>query len=279
MGTIFDTYDVSTNRQQREVTSYTLWDRCLFVVLLLGLGLTVQTIFLHVDSITAFALDFISSSKLLPRNPNLALIQDGATVIPSFNVEAPFYGPNMWRIPVSLEDPTFLQNSHDHGQPSNILGPFATSDQYWRFIGPRGQLAIALSYPGLLTNISIDHPPSTPSLASAPREIVIWGAVDGSENEERYEQSVELIQTLQSRLRLHPPFSPQEDKELVYVPLAVAFYNIRSTQLFQTFEVLPDIYALGMDFGLVILQITSNWGDTFTSLHHVGVYGKVVEGI
>ena len=272
-------HDVSTNQQQRTVPSISLWDKVLIIVLFLALGLTIQTFFLHVESITALARAYISTSGFLPRNPNLALMEDGATIIHSFNIEVPFYGPNMWRFTVSPEDTSITQLSHTCGQSSSPLVASATSDQYWCFMGPRGQLGIALSYPGFLTNISVDHPATISSLTNAPRDIVVWGAVDGSENEERYKQSVNTIQALQSRLRLHPPFPPQEDKELVYVPLATAFYNIRSPDLFQTFKVFPEIHALEMDFGLVAVQIVSNWGGTSTSLHHMGVYGKVVEGV
>ena len=130
-----------------------------------------------------------------------------------------------------------------------------------------------------MTNVSIDHPPHPTSLANAPRDVVFWGAVDGVENERRYEQSADAIQRLQSHLHLYPPSPLQEDKELIYVPLAVAFYNIRSPDLFQTFGILPEIGAFEMDFGLIVVQIVSNWGDSFTSLHHIGIYGQPAEGI
>ena len=208
VSTAFDIRVISTNRQQRTVPTPPVWGRVLFTVLFLGLGLSIQAFFFHADSITALARDYISTSRL-PSNPNLALMQDGATIIHSFSIEVPFYGPNMWRLPVSPEDTSFTQLSHNCGRSSSPLGSAATSHQYWCFTGPRGQLGIALSSPGLLTNISIDHPSTISSLASAPRDVVIWGAVDGGENEERYEQSADMIQTLQSRLRLHPPFPPQ----------------------------------------------------------------------
>ena len=179
-------------------------------------------------------------------------------------------------------DPHVTLSSHRKGtcgQTYSVLSPFATPDRYWCFIGNRGQLGIALSHPGSLTNVSIDHPSFPTSLASAPRDIVFWGAVDGIENDQRYKHATGTIQRLQSHFRLYPPSPLQEGKELIYVPLAVAFYNIRSPELFQTFEILPEIGALEMDFGLIVVQIVSNWGDSFTSLHHIGVYGQATEGI
>ena len=247
--------------------------------LILTLVLTAWNASPHTHSISSLVSDYISSHKVSLRNPNLALGQDGATVIHSSTAEIPFYGPNMWRLSVPPEDlhTRVALSSHKKGacdQAYGALNPFATPDRYWCFMGTRGQLGIALSHPGFLTNVSIDHPPLLTSLANAPRDVVFWGAVDGIENEQRYAQSADTIQRLQSRLHLHPPSPLQEDKELIYVPLAVAFYNIRSPELFQTFGILPEIDSLDMDFGLIIVQIVSNWGDSFTSLHHIGIYGQ-----
>ena len=250
------------------------------VAMMLGLVLTMRNIPIH--SITGLLLGYMSSPEVTPRNPNLALERDGAAIIHSSNAEIPFYGPNMWRLPVPPEDPRITLPSHKRGtcgQAYNVLSPFASPDRCWSFIGTRGQLGIALSYPGFLTNVSIDHPPLSASLANAPRDIVFWGAVDGVENEQRYGRSVDIIQQLQSRLHLYPPSPLQEDRELTYVPLAVAFYNIRSPELFQTFQIIPEIGALNMDFGLIVVQIVSNWGDGLTVLHHIGIYGEAAEGI
>ena len=237
---------------------------------------------LRIRSISGLVLDYISSPGVTPRNPNLALAQSGATVIHSSNVDIPFYGPNMWRLSAPADDPHIALSSRKKstcGRAYSVLSPLATPDRHWCFIGTRGQLGIALSHPGFLTNVSIDHPSLSASLANAPRDVVFWGAVDGVENEQRYARSADMIQRLQSQLHLHSPSPLQEDKELIYVPLAIVFYNIRSTELFQTFEILPEIGALDMDFGLILVQIVSNWGGSFTSLHHIGIYGQEAEGI
>ena len=42
----------------------------------------------------------------------------------------------------------------------------------------------------------------------------------------------------------------------------------------QVFAVFPEIHELRMDFGIVVIQIVSNWGEVYTGLHHVGVYGE-----
>lgn len=236
----------------------------------------------HIHSATRTALGYVSYGSSSLSNQNLALISDGAAVAPSFNVEAPFYGPSMRWLPLHPEydDELAISNGKDGcGRPSNALYPAAHPDRRWCFVGSRGQLGVMLAHPALITNISIDHPPFPFSLANAPRDIIIWGVVDGNENEDRYEQSEDIIQVLRSRLHLRTPFPHPEDRQLIYVPLAVIFYNIRQHNLFQTFEVFPEIHRSKMDFGLIIVQVISNWGETYTALHHVGVYGEKAEGI
>ena len=134
-----------------------------------------------------------------------------------------------------------------------------------------------LSHPSFIRNITVDHPSFPSTLAKAPRKFVVWGVVDGEANMERYSDSSDIIHDLWSRVGANGPMTRNEDRDLQFVPLASVFYNIRAEQLFQTFQVFPEITRLDMDFGIVVIQILGNWGDSFTACHHMGIYGEQAE--
>ena len=70
-----------------------------------------------------------------------------------------------------------------------------------------------------------------------------------------------------------------EDREHLFVPLASISFSVREPNLFQMFDVFPEVHQLNMDFGIILVQVTSNWGETLTALHHIGVYGVKREGL
>ena len=45
----------------------------------------------------------------------------------------------------------------------------------------------------------------------------------------------------------------------------------------QTFPVDEDVHASGMDFGIVVLRVLSNWGQQFTCLYRFRVHGRMIE--
>lgn len=65
------------------------------------------------------------------------------------------------------------------------------------------------------------------------------------------------------------PKSPQ------YIRIANFSYNIYAPRNVQTFPVAQEIQDLGIDFGIVVLRIKSNWGrDEYTCLYRVRVHGQ-----
>jgi len=65
------------------------------------------------------------------------------------------------------------------------------------------------------------------------------------------------------------PKSPQ------YIRIANFTYNIHSPRHIQSFPVDEGIRDLGVDFGIVVLRIKSNWGrDEYTCLYRLRVHGQ-----
>ena len=133
-----------------------------------------------------------------------------------------------------------------------------------------------LSAPSRVAHISITHPSVLSTLPSAPRNILVWGVVDGEANQSTFEESIDVLQSLKAQLPVKSPFSRHGSQEPVYVPLANIVYNVQDKNTVQIFDVFPEIHKLNMDFGIVVIQVISNWGESYTALHHVGVYGEKV---
>ena len=171
----------------------------------------------------------------------------------------------------SLVSPNGISDCQGSGNP---LHPSPDLHRRWCFTGPRGQLGVLLSVPGRITNISISHPSQVSALPSAPRHIILWGVVDGDTNKAIYDNSEDVFRSLRARLSVQGPFARYDHRELTYVPLASFLYNIKESSMHQVFAVFPEIYELRMDFGIVVIQVVNNWGEVYTGLHHVGVYGE-----
>ena len=210
------------------------------------------------------------------QRPNLALASDGAAILPSYNAVGSMRFPSH----VDPGDDSLLGDDFlDCKSPGNPLHPSTDPHRRWCFMGPQGQLGILLSVPGRITNISISHPSLVSLLPSAPRDIILWGVVDGEANKSVYDNSGNTLQLLRTRLPVQRPFARYDHRELTYVPLASFSFNIKEVNMHQVFDVFPEIYGLRMDFGIVVVQVVNNWGGAHTGLYHVGVHGEKVVGV
>jgi len=60
-----------------------------------------------------------------------------------------------------------------------------------------------------------------------------------------------------------------------YIRIANFSYNIQASRNIQSFPVDDEIRDLGVDFGIVVLKIKSNWGrDEYTCLYRMRVHGQ-----
>ncbi|KAI0069437.1 hypothetical protein K474DRAFT_1714243 [Panus rudis PR-1116 ss-1] len=214
-----------------------------------------------------FAGAFAPSGSL---GPNLASHQEGASVIPALTGThrsvLTSYLPFLSNGPAAVD----LQC----GSPDHMLSTAHPVDgRCWSFPGAQGHIGIVLERPARIRNISIGHVLSPLTAGSAPKEGVVWGLVDGAENKERFTQLGPLLRHIRDGF---PLAIPGESATNTYVLLAEFFYDANANHSVQTYATF-DAFELGMDFGIVVFQIYSNWGYPYTNVYHLGLFGDLVD--
>ncbi|KAJ3521962.1 hypothetical protein NM688_g8945 [Phlebia brevispora] len=177
------------------------------------------------------------------KSHNLAFLTNGAKLIRQFShvgIEPPPLFRRLFFSPLSAA--------------SYSLDGVVDLAHCWVFQGDQAQLAIRLSNYSAITRIAIEQPYATDEVARSPRQIAVWGLVDGPEDEARLAEQQELYETLLSRMRSaveHPA------KGYHFIPLAAFAYDGTSAGL-QTFSVFHNVAALGLEYGVILVQVLSN---------------------
>lgn len=142
----------------------------------------------------------------------------------------------------------------------------------WSFYNNAGTFGIVLDTPNVIpSHIVIHHTlfNSTTSLASAPRQITVWGLVDGEQNLNTYSRSRHAIASTLARVPSFPI-----SKEGIFLPLAGITFDITALSLRQSFPLFSESQSWGIDFGVVVFHIQSNWGADTTALCDIHIYGR-----
>ncbi|KAI0324606.1 hypothetical protein GY45DRAFT_1262531 [Cubamyces sp. BRFM 1775] len=158
--------------------------------------------------------------------------------------------------------------------PEDALSDDLRIGHCWTFEGSKAQLGVKLSELVYPSHFSIDHIPASiaTDIRSAPRAIVLWGAVDGPVNEQRLLVTPPNTTLLASIGRSSPGLT----YGFVYVPLAVVEYDIYAATHVQTFPLDSYVAQSGVDFGIMVFEILSNWGGETTSLYRVRLHGEPI---
>ncbi|KAK7690903.1 hypothetical protein QCA50_006005 [Cerrena zonata] len=220
--------------------------------------------------------------------PDFALYSSGGRVIPSLTSETLELRPQgLFSQVVGV----LTGDGYAVGKPPVTALHHEIHDGHcWPFEGSVGQLGVSLSAPVFVSEVSIDHVPRevASDVRSAPREMEIWGLVEGQENLEKVKEWLERKEVLRKEEaevfgepldgptagneELPPASLPQSPP---YIRLANFTYDIHASKHVQTFPVRQEIAELGIDFGVVVLLVKSNWGrDEFTCLYRVRVHGQ-----
>lgn len=172
--------------------------------------------------------------------------------------------------------PKLTVSGIDSVPPSVVLSN--TARACWSFRGNSGTFGIVLDTPNVIpSHVAIHHwPPDsttkwTTFLSRAPHEITVWGLVDGEVNMKIFSQS---RRSFTSALAKTP--RPLISKEGVFLPLAEIDFDINAGSLRQVFPLHSEALSLGIDFGVIVFEIHSNWGASITSLCSFDVYGRTV---
>ncbi|KAH8976749.1 hypothetical protein EDB86DRAFT_2769481, partial [Lactarius hatsudake] len=141
----------------------------------------------------------------------------------------------------------------------------------WSFRGNSGTLGLVLSAPNVLpSHIILQHQlsNSTAFLSRAPRQVIVWGLVDGAKNMEAYKRSRDAYAPTSVR---RPPFPMS--REGLFLPLAEIEFDITLPSMRQAFTLYDEARSWGIDFGVIVFQVRSNWGADLTLLCSVHIYG------
>lgn len=230
------------------------------------------------------------SSKDTIARPDFALYSAGAQLVPSLTSETYEIRPSGFRS--QLVGLLTGGSGYAIGRPPvTALHHENHVGQCWPFAGPQGQLAVKLAHPAYISDVTIDHVAKevATDLRSAPRQMELWGFIEGKDNaakirewrERRHAERVEAAAAAALEGREYVDVDPEPvyprtlPKSPEYVRIANFTYNIHSPEHIQTFPVREDMRAMGVDFGVVVLLVRNNWGmDEYTCLYRLRVHGE-----
>jgi len=234
-----------------------------------------------VDSVTS------NWSKDTLARPDFALHSAGAQIIPSLTSATYSISPEG----AFGKAVGFVTGSgYASGlSPINALHPHNYAGRCWPFGGSEGQLGVKLARRTYISDITIDHVAKEVAfdLRSTPRQMEVWGLVEGKDN------LAKVVGWLADRQRRRSdavesgnPLDPKDEewdvpehlpKDAQYIPIARFLYDVHSMRNIQTFPVDSEVRALGVDFGVVVLVVKNNWGmQEYTCLYRFRVHGDLV---
>lgn len=153
--------------------------------------------------------------------------------------------------------------------PSSLLTA-SNEAPSWCFSGSKGQIGILLQSPSVLgavdiyvkRGLSIFHSPWA-QIATAPREIVIWGLVDGNKSR----REIQRIEGLPGVTKLF------KNTSHLFLPIARLEYNgQKMASNIQRAATDTLLSRSSIHFGVVVVEIRSNWGGASTCLNGINLF-------
>ncbi|KAJ7126907.1 hypothetical protein C8R44DRAFT_779863 [Mycena epipterygia] len=237
------------------------------------------------QDVTAVIADFVHKAVSMYGKDNIArqdfaMYSSGGVVIPSLT--SPSYEVRPSTLPGKLVG-YVTGNGFLFGRPPvTALHHDIHDGNCWSFHGSQGQLGVALATLVYIEDITIDHVAAENSInmrTSAPREMEVWAMVEGDDNlaklnawradKAQRRENGESVEDEPVRPKTLP-------KSLEYIRIATFRYDVYSPNNIQTFPVDQEIKDLGIDFGIVVLMVKSNWGmEPYTCLYRMRVHGQM----
>lgn len=165
----------------------------------------------------------------------------------------------------------FLTSRED--DPNIAIDDDVRVGRCWTFRTFPFQLGIRLPSRLNLSHISIEHSPTEMAMdmGQAPRNMTLWGVVEGKNNAEIFQ----ALSALSEGGGGAPP-APAIARGFVWAPLASFIYDIHYDHPLQTFPIRHPYKDSGLSFGIVALEVLDNWGSDAACLYRVRVHGSPV---
>ncbi|TFY62461.1 hypothetical protein EVJ58_g3839 [Rhodofomes roseus] len=158
--------------------------------------------------------------------------------------------------------------------PSIAIDDDVRVGKCWNIRSLPAQLAIVLPEIIFPSHVTVEHLPRevAPVIGDAPRNLTLWGIVDGKSNTALFE-ALRHADPDSEALDRRPPHIASKH---LYAPLVSFTYDIDGEDPVQTFEVSETMRAAKISFAVFVLEVHSNWGGSSTCLYRVRIHGTVV---
>lgn len=236
----------------------------------------------------------VKYSKDTLAKPDYALFTAGARVIPSITSDTFLLqaAPRLSKLFLGARDV-------EGRSPATALHPDNSVGSCWPFRGDHGQLGVLLSRRVVVSDITIEHAAKdlSPDISTAPKAIEVvccaiivhalqWQLPDHFSGVwSRARQTKQRWLTTCQTERRRPRECPSRPRDSLadshssssippssdHILLASIDYDPHAEQPIQTFPVPPVIIEMGIDMGIVIVKVESNWGGDLTCLYRVSV--------
>lgn len=244
-----------------------------------------------ISSLVDTAVSVVSKDGIA--KPDFALHSAGGRVIPSLT------SPTFEIKPSTLRAAVFgalTGNGYASGHPPvTAIEPSLHAGRCWPMAGTGGQLAVALAMPVYVDEITIDHvaPEVAFDMRTAPRQMEVWGLVEGEDNirklrehreasiarkREELEASGQMLDEDWEKREwenIREGYPATLPKNPEYLRIAKFTYDIHAPKHVQTFQAEEGVRDLDLDFGVVVARVLNNWGhDSYTCLYRFRVHGQ-----
>ncbi|KAF9442854.1 hypothetical protein P691DRAFT_680681, partial [Macrolepiota fuliginosa MF-IS2] len=137
-----------------------------------------------------------------------------------------------------------------------------------------GQLGIRLSEETCIASLSVNHAHrrslSPVAAGKAPRMFALWGLYPHAS-----QLPVDITVQPVSEFIVSSPLPGEISSGDVFVMLINGTYDLLSVGTRQYFNVPPSIQSLLPDpIGVVVLEISENWGSNTTCLYNIGIHAE-----